>query len=71
MVHMKTTTYILEGGKVTKTVSDKPELTPEQYAVACAVIRNAARRTRRNARHQAMLDCGLTRVRVNGKTFYE
>jgi hypothetical protein len=32
-----------------------------------AQARNASRR----ARHQAMLDCGLVRVRVNGKVFYE
>ena len=31
------------------------------------IRRNANRR----ARHEAMLDCGLVRVRVNGKTFYE
>lgn len=39
---MKTTTYIFANGTLTKTVSDQPELTPEQYASACAVIRKAA-----------------------------
>jgi hypothetical protein len=34
------------------------------------IIRDRADSARR-ARHQAMLDCGLVRVRVNGKTFYE
>ena len=29
------------------------------------------RNRNRKARHEAMLDCGLVRVRVNGKTFYE
>jgi hypothetical protein len=29
------------------------------------------RNTARKARHQAHVDCGLTRVVVNGKTFYE
>jgi hypothetical protein len=39
---MKTTTYIFANGVTTKTISDQPELTPEQYASACAVIRKAA-----------------------------
>ena len=71
---MKTTTYIAEAGKVTVTVTDRPELTPEQYADACRVIKQAARQhvnTLRKARHQAMLDCGLVRVRVNGRVSYE
>ena len=34
---------------------------------AAAKRRNANRK----ARHEAMLDCGLVRVRVNGETFYE
>ena len=40
---MKTTTYTFENGKMQTTVTDKPELTPEQYREACAVIIAAAK----------------------------
>lgn len=42
-------------------------LVEKSQSEAAAKRRNANRR----ARHEAMLDCGLVRVRVNGKTFYE
>ena len=39
---MQTTTYIFADGVTTKTVSDKPALTREQYVSACKVISEAA-----------------------------
>lgn len=42
-------------------------LVEKSQSEAAAKRRNANRK----ARHEAMLDCGLVRVRVNGKTFYE
>jgi hypothetical protein len=52
---MKTTTYIFEGGKVTMTVTDEPELTREQYAECCRTISIAALsgKSRRGSEHFA------------------
>ena len=53
---MKTTTYTFENGKMQTTVTDKPELTPEQYREACAVITAAAKEfTRKRKRYSKPL----------------
>jgi hypothetical protein len=40
-------------------------------AQASKDARKRKRNASRSARHEAMLACGLVRVRVNGKVFYE
>lgn len=54
---MKTTTYTFDSdGKMQTTVTDKPELTPEQYRDACVVITAAAKEfTRKRKRYSKPL----------------
>jgi hypothetical protein len=41
---MKTTSYTVENGRLKKTVTDRRQLTPEDYRNACEIIKQAGRR---------------------------